>query len=256
MTEPSASQDGAKRKRERQPSNALVAKLYRRIKKHPVGAFVLDIVVIVASALVLSVLIKTFLIRSFYIPSGSMENTLQINDRIIVNELVPNVVPLQRGDVVVFKDPGGWLPTIQQPKTTNGLIAFGEWFMSVVGLSAPDSQQHLVKRVIGVGGDHVVCCDAEGKITINGVAIDETYLDVDTKPSEIDFDVKVPANSFWVLGDNRSNSEDSRFHGNLPGKGFVPKDSVVGRAFLLSWPFSRFTWLDNYPNVFKNVSNN
>ena len=234
----------------------MFAKTLRRIKSTPAGAFFVDLVVIVASALVLSLVIKTFLLRSFYIPSGSMESTLQINDRIIVNELVPNVVPLQRGDVVVFKDPGGWL--FQQPVTpeTNGLVALGNWITSVVGLSAPDSSQHLVKRVIGVGGDHVVCCNVDGQITINGKAINETYLDSGMKPSLKTFDVTVPKDSFWVMGDNRSNSEDSRFHGDLPGKGFVPKSAVVGRAFVLSWPFSRWKWLDDFPDVFKSVPHN
>ena len=234
----------------------MFAKTLRRIKSTPAGAFFVDLVVIVASALVLSLVIKTFLLRSFYIPSGSMESTLQINDRIIVNELVPNVVPLQRGDVVVFKDPGGWL--FQQPVApeTNGLVALGNWITSVVGLSAPDSSQHLVKRVIGVGGDHVVCCNVDGQITINGAAINETYLDSGMKPSLKTFDVTVPKDSFWVMGDNRSNSEDSRFHGDLPGKGFVPKSAVVGRAFVLSWPFSRWKWLDDFPDVFKSVPHN
>jgi len=237
-------------------SNSLLAKTLRRIKANPLGAFILDVVVIVASALVLALVIKTFLIRSFYIPSGSMESTLQINDRIIVNELVPDFVPLVRGDVVVFKDPGGWLaerPEVSQP---NGLLAFGEWVMAIVGLAAPDSAQHLVKRVIGVGGDHIICCDVEGKITINGKQITEPYIAKDSKPSLKEFDVTVPKNSFWVMGDNRANSEDSRFHGNLPSKGFVPKESVVGRAFVLSWPFAHWKWLDNYPDVFKDVPNN
>jgi signal peptidase I len=127
--------------------------------------------------------------------------------------------------------------------------------MEAFGLSASDSSQHLVKRVIGVGGDHVICCDTEGKLTINGVAITEPYILEGVNPSDKEFDVTVPENMFWVMGDNRSNSEDSRFHGDLPSKGFVPKDSVVGRAFVLSWPFDRWAWLDNYPDVFKNVPN-
>lgn len=252
----SAAPESAKRRRSKPESNLLVAKLYRRMKKHPLGAFLIDLVVIVASALVLSLLIKTFLIRSFYIPSGSMISTLEINDRIIVNELVPNLIPVSRGDVVVFKDPGGWLYQQEKPPTTNGLVAFGEWILSAVGLTAPDSDQHLVKRVIGVGGDHIVCCDAGGNITVNGVAINESYLDEGTDPSTKEFDVTVPADSFWVMGDNRSNSEDSRFHGDLPGKGFVPKSAIVGRAFVLSWPVNRWKWLDNYPDVFKDVPNN
>lgn len=253
----SAEKDSAKRRKSVKPeSNSLFAKTLRRIKSNPVGAFVLDVLVIVASALILSLIIKTFLIRSFYIPSGSMETTLQINDRIIVNELVPDFVPLERGDIVVFKDPGGWLadrPAVSQP---NGILAFGEWVLSVVGLSAPDSAQHLVKRVIGVGGDRVVCCDVEGKITINGKQITETYIAKGSTPSLKEFDVTVPQDMFWVMGDNRGNSEDSRFHENLPSKGFVPKASVVGRAFVLSWPFAHWKWLDNYPNVFKDVPNN
>ena len=253
----SAEKKSAKRRKPVKPeSNSPFAKTVRRIKSNPVGAFALDVLVIVASALILSLIIKTFLIRSFYIPSGSMETTLQINDRIIVNELVPDFVPLERGDVVVFKDPGGWLgdrPATPQP---NGLLAFGEWVLSVVGLAAPDSSQHLVKRVIGVGGDHVVCCDVEGKITINGTQITEPYIAEGSTPSLKEFDVNVPKDMFWVMGDNRGNSEDSRFHGNLPGKGFVPKATVVGRAFVLSWPFAHWKWLDNYPNVFKDVPNN
>jgi signal peptidase I len=253
----SAEKYSAKRRKSVKPeSNSLFAKTLRRIKANPVGAFVLDVLVIVASALILSLIIKTFLIRSFYIPSGSMETTLQINDRIIVNELVPDFVPLERGDIVVFKDPGGWLadrPAVSQP---NGILAFGEWVLSVVGLSAPDSAQHLVKRVIGVGGDRVVCCDVEGKITINGKQITETYIAKGSTPSLKEFDVTVPRDMFWVMGDNRGNSEDSRFHENLPSKGFVPKASVVGRAFVLSWPFAHWKWLDNYPNVFKDVPNN
>jgi signal peptidase I len=169
-----------------------------------------------------------------------------------VNELVPDVVPLERGDVVVFKDPGGWLGTVDET-TVDPVTAATDWVLSAFGITAPDSSQHLVKRVIGVGGDHVVCCDSDGKITINGVAITEPYLAADKLPSTTNFDVTVPANSYWVLGDNRDGSADSRFHTDLPSKGFVSKDVVVGRAFLVTWPFSHFTWLDNYPDVFKNV---
>lgn len=200
----------------------------------------------------LSLLIKTFLIRSFFIPSGSMLETLQIDDRIIVNELVPDLIPLQRGDVVVFKDPGGWLGAVDETQL-DPITAATDWVLAAFGITAPDSSQHLVKRVIGVGGDHVICCDADGKITINGSAITETYLQADKQPSTTNFDVTVPANSYWVMGDNRDGSADSRFHTDLPSKGFVSKDFVVGRAFLVTWPFSHFTWLDDYPDVFKNI---
>ena len=179
-------------------------------------------------------------------------STLHIDDRIIVNELVPDVIPLERGDVVVFKDPGGWLGPVDQGQL-DPVTAATDWVLSAFGITAPDSSQHLVKRVIGVGGDHVVCCDADGKLTINGVAVSEKYLDAGKHPSDMNFDVTVPLNSYWVMGDNRDGSADSRFHTDLPSKGFVAKEFVVGRAFVLTWPLNRFTWLHNYPDVFKNV---
>ena len=228
---------------------------WRRLKKNIFVAFFIDLLVIVATALVLSLLVKTFLIRSFFIPSGSMLNTLQIQDRIIVNELVPNVVPIERGDVVVFKDPGNWLGVIQKPQQ-NFFEATGEWFLSAFGFAAPDSSQHLVKRVIGVGGDHVVCCNPDGKLTINGVPITEPYVAKGAEPSTVKFDVVVPQDSIWVMGDNRNNSEDSRYHGDLPGKGFVNMKFIVGRAFVVTFPQNHWKWLDNYPDVFKAVPNN
>jgi len=225
---------------------------WRRIRKNIFVSFFIDLLVILGSALVLSLLIKTFLIRSFFIPSGSMLETLQIDDRIIVNELVPNVIPIERGDVVVFKDPGGWLGPIEA-RQLNPFEATAEWFLSAFGVVAPDSSQHLVKRVIGVGGDHITCCDGDGKLTINGHALNEPYLAKDMQPSNLDFDVTVPEGSIWVMGDNRSNSEDSRYHQDLPSKGFVSKEFIVGRAVIVSWPFSNWQWLDNYPNVFKDI---
>jgi signal peptidase I len=133
------------------------------------------------------------------------------------------------------------------------ITATTDWILSAFGITAPDSDQYLVKRVIGVGGDRVICCDADGKITINGTAITETYLQPGKEPSTVDFDVTVPENSYWMLGDNRDNSADSRFHMELPSKGFVSKEIVDGKAFAITWPFSNAKWLDNYPDVFKNV---
>ena len=225
---------------------------WRRFRKNIFVSLFIDLFVIAGTALVLSLLIKTFLVRSFFIPSGSMMETLQIDDRIIVNQLSPNLMPIQHGDVVVFKDPGGWLGEISTTDL-DPITAATDWVLSAFGLTAPDSSQHLVKRVIGVEGDQVICCDADGKITVNGQAITETYLEKDKEPSTMNFDVIVPDNSLWVMGDNRDNSADSRFHADLPSKGFVAKEFVVGRAFLVTWPFSHFGWLDNYPDVFKNV---
>ena len=237
----------------RGPFKAFRLRLRKLKSKNSFLAFIIDTLVILFSALLISFLIKSFFLRSFYIPSGSMFDTLQINDRIVVNELVPNIVPLKRGDVVVFKDPGGWLSFKPAKKPTTPLGQVSEWLLSVTGLSAPDNDQHLVKRVIGIGGDHVVCCDANKRITINGKAIVEPYVAKGSDASRTDFDVTVPKGSFWVMGDNRGNSEDSRYHPDTPGRGFVDSKYVVGRAFITSWPFSHIKWLDDFADVFKNV---
>ena len=228
----------------------------KRGRSKGVRLFIRDIVLIFLAAIIISVGIKAFLIRSFYIPSESMQDTLEVNDRIIVNELVPKLVPVQRGDIVVFKDPGGWLPAAP-PVHQNGFVAGVDWVLSIVGLSAPDSNDHLIKRVIGLPGDKVACCNAFGQMTVNGVPLDEKqYLKLPagvTKVAGNDFSVTVPKNSLWVMGDNRYNSADSRLNTDTPSKGFVPMDDVVGRAFVITWPASHCTWLDNYPNVFGGV---
>ena len=217
--------------------------------------FLRDLLVIFVVAVLVSFLIKTFLIRSFFIPSQSMEQTLVQDDRIIVNQLVPELTPIERGDVVVFKDPGGWLPAraeVAQPP----LIAAIDWFLAFVGLSAPDSNDHLVKRIIGLEGDRVVCCNALGQMSVNGVPLDEPYVALppgETKVSRDDFDIVVPDDSLWVMGDNRYNSKDSRYNTETPLEGFVPVENVVGRAFVVSWPISNWSWLDNYPEVFAGV---
>lgn len=219
--------------------------------------FLRDVVVIVVAAVVISALIQNFLIRSFYIPSASMEDTLQVNDRIIVNRLQPTFTPIERGDVVVFRDPGGWLdPSLAPAPEQNGLLSVIDQVLGFVGLTAPDSGEHLVKRVIGLPGDEVACCNTLGQLTINGVPIDEPYLllpDGETRASGIEFDVVVPEDSLWVMGDNRYDSADSRLNQDTPSKGFVPYSSLVGRAIVISWPVDRWTWLDDYPAVFAGV---
>jgi signal peptidase I len=223
-----------------------------RAKKNIFVAFFVDLVVIVATALVLSLLVKTFLLRSFFIPSSSMESTLMIDDRIIVNELVPDVIPLERGDVVVFQDPGNWLGSPQTVQR-NPIEQIGDFFLASFGLIAPDSQQHLVKRVIGTAGDHIVCAGPDAKLQINGVEITEPYINKGARACGMAFDVTVPAHSIWAMGDNRDNSTDSRYHQDLPSKGFVDLKYVVGRAFVVSFPFNHWAWLDNYPNVHKDI---
>ncbi|MBK0420186.1 signal peptidase I [Leucobacter sp. CSA1] len=222
-----------------------------RRRRSGVLGFLRDLVVILVIAFLVSFLLKTFLVRSFYIPSGSMEDTLQVNDRILVNQLVPDVMDVQRGDIVVFKDPGGWLNAraVEPPSDF-------ERVLQVVGLAADTSHEYVVKRVIGVGGDRVACCDASGRVTVNGVPLDEPYIKLpegESRVSDIDFDVTVPEGSVWVMGDNRYQSKDSRYNQDQPGKGFVSEDEIVGRAFLLNWPFSRFGWLGNPEETFTGV---
>jgi signal peptidase I len=228
----------------------------KRGKGRAAWLFIRDIVVIFIVALLVSFLIKTFLIRSFYIPSASMEDTLMINDRIIVNELEPKLMPVHRGDVVVFTDPGGWLTGSENiPAATPGNpVARGlSDFFTFIGLGTADSDNHLVKRVIGLPGDHVVCCNTLNQITVNGAPLKEPYTTV--QPGEQaagkPFDVTVPPGKLWVLGDNRLDSADSSAHQNLPSKGFVPEKDIVGRAFVISWPISHWTWLSNFPDVFR-----
>ena len=220
-----------------------------------VWRFLRDVAIILVAAIVISFLIKTFLIRSFYIPSESMEATLIKNDRIIVNELVPDVTPIERGDIVVFKDPGGWLTPVVVPPQ-NPVLGFFDWLLSFVGLTAPDSNDHLIKRVIGLPGDTVACCNEFGQMTVNGVPLEEPYVQLPPNVSAVsrdDFEITVPDDSLWVMGDNRYNSQDSRYNTETPSNGYVPFENVVGRAILISWPIDRWTWLDNYEFVFAEV---
>lgn len=221
--------------------------------------FLRDVVIIIVIAIVVSFAVKTFLVRSFYIPSASMENTLMEQDRILVDEITPRFGGYERGDVVVFTDPGGWLgdetTTVTGP--TNPVAAVGDWLLSLVGLSASDSDDHLIKRIIGLPGDHVVCCNELGQITVNGTAIDESsYLllpEAGAAASAVSFDVTVPEGELWVLGDNRYRSKDSRYNQDQPGGGFVPISNVVGRAFLIDWPLDRFGLIDAHHEVFATV---
>ncbi|MCU1575486.1 MAG: signal peptidase [Microbacteriaceae bacterium] len=217
--------------------------------------FIRDILVIFAVAVLVSFLIKSFVVRSFYIPSPSMVNTLQVNDRIIVNELEPSLIPIQHGDIVVFKDPGGWLPNLPQPPQ-NPVAGAIDSALTFIGLSAADSDDHLVKRTIGLPGDQVSCCNALGQLTVNGVPLKEPYITLqpgEQNAASVYFSVTVPKGMLWVMGDNRWNSQDSSRNQDLPGKGFVPESDVVGRAFVVSWPANHWTGLDNYPEVFRGV---
>lgn len=210
-----------------------------------------EIAIIVGVALVLSILIKTFLFRAFFVPSSSMENTLDIGDRIFVNQLVPQPFDLARGDIIVFEDKQGWLPPEQN--TEKGFDAVLNNVAVFLGLAPDNSQQYLVKRVIGLPGDRVVCCSANGKLTVNGQEITEPYLKPGVTPSDVPFDVTVPEGSLWVMGDNRSGSADSRAHMTGQGQGFIREDDVVGAVGLIAFPFNRFGFVSNPSDTFRDV---
>lgn len=193
-----------------------------------------EILVILAIALVVSFVIRTFFFRAFLIPSGSMEETLQVNDRIFVNLMVDGEQQLEHGDVVVFEDQYGWLPPAQsQPN------AFYK-ALEVVGLYPSTSEQHLVKRIIGMSGDHVTVEADTGRLVVNGVPVDEPYLYPGVAGSDFEFEATVPEGKLWVMGDHRNASGDSRTHVNGPNEGFVDVADVVGRAEVIAWPINRW----------------
>lgn len=205
-----------------------------------------EVVVVVVMALAISLVVKTFLVQAFYIPSGSMENTLLEDDRVVVSKLTPGPFALHRGDIVVFKDPGDWLPPPVEPD--EGLVRHAiRSTLTFVGLLPHDSGEHLIKRVIGLPGDTVVCCDSAGRVTVNGAPLDEDYLYPGGVPSAKTFSKTVPDGSLWVMGDHREISEDSRVHG------FVPEDSVIGKAFVLVWPLDRARGIGRPEGVFADV---
>lgn len=214
-----------------------------------------DLVVIFLIAILISFLVKTFLLKPFYIPSESMTNTLQVNDRIAVSLLQPDLIDLERGDVVVFEDPGGWLqhPPVEE---RDGVAGYFHDFLVFIGLAPDESHGYLVKRVIGLPGDVVACCNDFQQLTVNGTPINEPYLnlaDPALPASGTEFEVTVPEDAIWVLGDNRYHSADSRAHTAGPHNGFVPLDNVVGRAIMITWPIDRWSWLDNHSDVYANV---
>jgi signal peptidase I len=206
-----------------------------------------DLSIIVIAALILTILLKAFVVQVFSIPSGSMENTLLPGDRILVNKMVYRLRPIERGDIVVFSGSGSWDPLTPGP--SNPLARAWADITSLVGIAGPGTD--YVKRVIGVPGDHVVCCNALGQVTVNGVALSEkSYIYPDAAPSQIRFNITVPPDRLWVMGDNRADSDDSRYRTGDPGGGTIPESAVVGRAFLIIFPLSRITDLP-IPNTFQ-----
>ena len=201
------------------------------------GSFLRELPVIIIAALVVSIIVKTFLVHFFYIPSGSMENTLQVGDRIAVNKLGALFTDIKRGEVVVFGDPDNWLGNSSQSEDS-GIGAVVKTGLITVGVLPDPAKQYLIKRVIGVGGDKVVCCDKAGKIQVNGVSITEPYIFAGDKPSDVQFNVEIPKGFIWVMGDHRGASADSRFHPESANNGMVPLSKVVGRAVFVVWPLT------------------
>jgi signal peptidase I len=217
-------------------------------KKAKNRSFWREMPVLVIIALVIALVIKSFVVQAFFIPSPSMEHTLNVGDKVLVNKLVYHFRSIQPGDIVVFNGVGSWDPLPPAAKASSDPVvrlydaAVLPLFRSIAGLfgTAP-GQQDYIKRVIGVPGDHVACCTASGLVTVNGVPLHETsYLYPGNKPSLIRFSIIVPPGQLWVMGDYRYVSYDSRLHRGDPGNGTIPESQVVGRAFMIVWPPSRW----------------
>ena len=212
------------------------------------GSLLRELPILVVVALAVSLVIKSFLVQFFYITSGSMENTLQVNDRVAVNKVPFISKSINRGDVVVFRDPDNWLP---EPYTADGniiLTKIKEGFVAVGVLPNP-AKQYLVKRVIGVAGDKVECCTKNKKLMINGVEIDEPYIFAGNTPSDTKFNVTIPEGKVWVMGDHRSASSDSRFHQDDINQGMVPTSKVTGRVIGIIWPLKNFGTVSSYSSL-------
>ncbi|MCW3813533.1 signal peptidase I [Micromonospora sp. DR5-3] len=201
----------------------------------PRSSFWKELPILLGVAILVAVLVRAFVLQTFFIPSPSMENTLKIDDRVLVNKLVYDFRSPHRGEVIVFKAPTDW--------------------------SGNPQGEDFIKRVIGVGGDHVVCCDRSGgneRLVINGKPLDEPYIFPGNKPADQDFDITVPDGRLWVMGDHREASGDSLEHWQQSGEDIneatIPEDRVVGRAFTIFWPVSRATWL-TVPKQFDGIPN-
>ena len=239
-----------------EPANAASPRTGRRKAKSSKQSnrpLIRELPILVVVALIIAIVIKTFIVQAFVIPTGSMQDTLEINDKILVNKLVYHFRPIHAGDIVVFDGSGSWNAPAASQAAPNPLArvyddTLRKVFDSIGGLfGTPIGQTDYVKRVIGVPGDHVKCCNAEGLITVNGVPLHEqSYLYPGDQPSSHpygipgQFNVTVPPGYLWVLGDHRGVSDDSRGHEADPGDGMIPENMVIGRAFVIVWPPSQW----------------
>jgi signal peptidase I len=216
-----------------------------------------ELPILIIVALAIALVIKTFVVQPFFIPSSSMEDTLMIGDKVLVNKLVYHFRSIEPGDIIVFNGDGSWNPNPPSSPPSSNLFVRGydvtlrPLFSSIAGLfGTPLGQTDYVKRVIGTPGDRVACCNAQGLVTVNGVPLHEkSYLFPGAAPSQIHFNIVVPPGRLWVMGDNRSISDDSRLRMSDPGEGTIPENKVIGRAFVVVWPPSHWKILSN-PSTF------
>jgi signal peptidase I len=206
------------------------------------GSLLRELPILVILALLVSLLIKSFLVQFFYIPSGSMENTLQVKDRVAVNRVPFIGNDVSRGDVIVFRDPAGWLPEASSASENRITNAIREGLV-IVGVIPNPAKQYLVKRVIGVAGDKVVAKDQV--LTINGKPTSEPYIFAGNTPSDTDFNITVPEGKVWVMGDHRGASGDSRVHQDDVNNGMVPVEKITGRVIATIWPLSRIGFVSS-----------
>ncbi len=207
-----------------------------------------ELPILIIVALAIALVVKTFVVQPFFIPSSSMEDTLLIGDKVLVNKLVYHFRSIEPGDIIVFDGVGSWnssprpSPPSHDPVVRAYDATLRPLFHSIAGLfGTPLGQTDYIKRVIGVPGDRVKCCNAQNLVTVNGVPLHESsYLYPGAAPSDIRFNIVVPKGRLWVMGDNRGISDDSRLRQSDPGHGTIPENEVIGRAFVIVWPASRW----------------
>ena len=218
-----------------------------RMRKHL--SFWHELPFLVLIALVLALLIKAFLIQAFYIPSGSMENTLRISDRVLVNKLIYKIRSIHRGEIIVFKGPPSWAAEVTVTPATNPVQRVLRSIGGAIGV-APPGERDFIKRVIGIPGDTVACCDPSGRVTVNGYPLTEPYIYPGEHPSDTPFDVTVPPGRLFVMGDHRADSADSRDPTHrIDHNGTIPIKDVIGRAFVIVWPLGHLRTL-SVPGTF------